>query len=202
MDLTLGLKWPRTLAGYRCQGWRTLRARPRRPPKSLRGLSRPQRRPLDMIHDPDRLQQGLGKPTLARLIQGIAARLRFGQSLGGTLTLPDVSADERSAIDHFLGRRPSSGTPLVVRLAEMERILCESGMCDSLAEAVQAIAGPIEDQRRARDSASHRWTDLFSSIEAAMADLPQYRDWLARICSTGLLPKYSRDHFLFPGLPF
>ena len=140
-----------------------------------------------MIHDPDRLQQALGKSTLARLIQGIAARLRFGQSLGGTLTLPDVSADERSAIDHFLGRRPSSGTPLVVRLAEMERILCESGMCDSLAEAVQAIAGPIEDQRRARDSASHRWTDLFSSIEAAMADLPQYRDWLARIRSTGQL---------------
>src|SRR5437879_8238479 len=87
-----------------------------------------------MIHDPDRLQQALGKATLARLIQGIAARLRFGQSLGGTLTLQDVSADERSAIDHFLGRRPSSGTPLVVRLAEMERILCESGMCDSLAE--------------------------------------------------------------------
>src|SRR5882762_4009757 len=91
MDLTLALEWPRTLAGLRCSGW---------------GLSRPQRRPLDMIHDPDRLQQALGKATLARLIQGIAARLRFGQSLGGTLTLPDVSADERSAIDHFLARPP------------------------------------------------------------------------------------------------
>ena len=153
-----------------------------------------------MIHDPDRLQQALGKATLARLIQGIAARLRFGQSLGGTLTLPDVSADERSAIDHFLGRRPSSGTPLVVRLAEMERILCESGMCDSLAEGVQAIVGPIEDQRRARDSSSHRWTDLFSSIEAAMADLPLYRDWLARIRSTGLLKKYSGDDCVFAGM--
>jgi uncharacterized protein (TIGR02679 family) len=153
-----------------------------------------------MIHDPDRLQQALGKATLARLIQGIAARLRFGQSLGGTLTLPDVSADERSAIDHFLGRRPSSGTPLVVRLAEMERILCESGMCDSLAEAVQAIAGPIEDQRRARDSASQRWADLFSSIEAEMADLRQYRDWLARIRSTGLLKKYSGDDCVLAGM--
>src|SRR5260370_5611469 len=134
-----------------------------------------------MIHDPDSIQQAVGKAPLDRLIQGMAARLRFGQSLGGTLTLPDVSADERSASDHLLGRRPSSGTPLVVRLAEMERILCESGMCDSLAEAVQAIAGPIEDQRRARDSAAHRWTDLFSSIEAAMADLPQYRT-----CSPGV----------------
>src|SRR5260221_1573288 len=135
-----------------------------------------------MIHDPDRLQQALGKATLARLIQGIAARLRFGQSLGGTLTLPDVSADERSAIDHFLGRRPSSGTPLVVRLAEMERILCESGMCDSLAAAGPAISAPIENQSPARDSASHRWTDPFSSIAAAKADLPHVPDWAPRIC--------------------
>src|SRR5258705_5591665 len=152
-----------------------------------------------MIHDPDRLQQALGKATLARLIQGIAARLRFGQSLGGTLTLPDVSADERSAIDHFLARRPSSGTPLVVRLAEMERILCESGMYDSLAEAVQAIAGPIEDQRRARDSASHPWTGLFSSIEAALADLPPNPPWLPRIPSTGLVQKKTGDELSFAG---
>src|SRR5260370_9434426 len=153
-----------------------------------------------MIQDPEPRRRAPGKRHWARLIQGRAARLRFGQALGGTLTLPDVSADERSAIDHFLGRRPSSGIPLVVRLAEMERILCESGMCDSLAEAVQAIAGPIEDQRRARDSAAHRWTDLFSSIEAAMADLPQYRDWLTRIRSTGLLKKYNGDDSVFAGM--
>src|SRR5204862_6613042 len=124
-----------------------------------------------MIHDRDRLEQALGKATLARLIQGMAARLRFGQSLGGTLTLPGVSAEERSAIDHFLGRRPSSVTPLAVRRAAMERILCESGMCDSLVEAVLAIARPIEDQRPARPSASQRWTNLFSSPEAPIADL-------------------------------
>src|SRR2546423_1831959 len=82
---------------------------------------------------------------------------------------------------------------MVARLAEMDTILGQGGMFDSLVEAVQAIAGPIEDQRRARDSASQRWTNLFSSIEAAMADLPQYRGWLARIRSTGLLKKYSGD---------
>src|SRR5207237_1391836 len=105
-----------------------------------------------MIHDPDRLQQALGKATLARLIQGIAARLRV------------------------------------------------SGMWGSLAVGVRAIAGPLEDQRRARDSSSHRWTDLFSSIEAAMAALPLYRDWLARIRSTGLLKKYSGDDCVFAGM--
>ena len=95
-----------------------------------------------MIQDLQRLRQALGKATLARLIQGMAARLRSGQPLNGTLTLSDASEQERSAIDQFLGRRPSSGMPMVVRLAEMKRILCESGMCDSLVEAVQAICRP------------------------------------------------------------
>lgn len=80
---------------------------------------------------------------------------------------------------------------MVVRLAEMERVLREGGICDSLSEAVQAIVGPIENQRRARDSAAEPWTELFKSIEPAMAELPEYRDWHVRIRSTGLLKKYS-----------
>jgi uncharacterized protein (TIGR02679 family) len=144
-----------------------------------------------MIHDRQRLLQALGKATLARLVQGMAARLRSGQSLSGTLTLSGASREERSAIDQFLGRRPSSGTPMVVRLAEIERVLSEGGICDSLSEALQAILGPIENERQARDSAAERWTELFTSIEAVMMELPEYRDWLAGIHSTGLLKKYS-----------
>src|SRR5258705_267084 len=33
-----------------------------------------------------------------------------------------------------------------------------------------------------------------------LADLPQYRDWLARIRSTGLLKKYSGDDCVFAGM--
>src|SRR5207302_11242017 len=54
----------------------------------------------------------------------------------------------------------------------------EGGICDSLCEAVQAIVGPIENQRRVRDLAAERWTELFTSLEPAMAELPEYRDWL------------------------
>src|SRR5205823_14561467 len=114
-----------------------------------------------MIHGRDRLQQALGKATLARLIQGMAARLRFGQSLGGTLTLPGVSAEERSAIDHFLGRRPSSGTPLVVRLAEMERILCESGM--------------RSEERRVGKECRSRWPAGKSEVETSGSGEPGTR---------------------------
>src|SRR2546429_3723579 len=122
----------------------------------------------------------------------MAARLRSGQPLNGTLTLSDASEQERSAIDQFLGRRPSSGMPMVVRLAEMERVLREGGICDSLCEAVQAIVGPIENQRRVRDLAAERWTELFTSLEPAMAELPEYRDWLVGICPARLVQKSHR----------
>ena len=144
-----------------------------------------------MIQDPQRLRQALGKPALARLIESMAVRLRAGQPLGGTLTLSDTSEEERSAIDQLLGRRPSSGTSTVVRLAKIEQVLREGGVCDSLSDAIQALVGPIENQRRARDSAAARWNELFISVEPAMAELPEYRDWLARIRSTGLLKKCS-----------
>ena len=144
-----------------------------------------------MIQDPQRLRQALGKANLARLIQSMSARLRSGQPLSGTLTLSDASEEERSAIDQFLGRRPSSGRPMVVRLAEMERVLREGGICDSLSEAVQVVVGPIENQRRIRNSEAERWTEMFRSIEPAMTGLPEYRDWLVEIRATGLLKKCS-----------
>src|SRR5260370_13008 len=65
-------------------------------------------RPLYFISYPVPRLLGRGMATLARLFQGIAARLRCGQSVGGPLNVLDVSAVESSAIDHFLGRRPSS----------------------------------------------------------------------------------------------
>ena len=150
-----------------------------------------------MIHDALRLRKALGKATLARLLQSMAVRLRSGQSLNGTLTLPGASEEERAAIDQFLRRRPSSGTPMVVRLADIERVLCEGGICDSLSEAVQAIVGPIENQRRARESVAGRWAELFASIEPAIVELREYRDWFTRIRSTGLLKRCSNGDCAF-----
>jgi len=134
MDLTLGLNG-RTLAGLTVtHGWRTL-AQGQETAKSLwSGSSRPQRR-TRYIHDPDRLQQHSARPHWPASSKALR-RVCASPIAWGTLTLPDVSADERSAIDHFwaapllgnVGRATANGTHSV-----------RKWMCDSLAEAVQAL---------------------------------------------------------------
>src|SRR5256884_9871795 len=42
-----------------------------------------------------------------------------------------------------------------------------------------------------RGQIAERWTELFTSLEPAMAELPEYRDWLVGVRSTGLLKKCS-----------
>lgn len=144
-----------------------------------------------MIHDPHRLRQSLGKPPMARLVQAMRERLRLGRGLAGTLTLARLSEQERSAVDQFLHRRPSSGSQVIVRLSEVERILREGGICETLAEAVEAIVGPVEDERDARDSAARDWADLFASVVPLPERLSAYRPWLQQLRAKGLLKRLT-----------
>jgi uncharacterized protein (TIGR02679 family) len=144
-----------------------------------------------MVHDRQRLDQCLGKPDMARLVQRIKNRLRFGRDLNGTLSLPSPTASERSAIDAFLGRRPTSGEDIVVRLSEIERILLEGGICNSLQEAIEAIVGPVENERQARLLLAREWEDVFTKAAAKLTDLPQGAQWLEHLRSTGLLKRLS-----------
>jgi hypothetical protein len=139
-----------------------------------------------MVHDRQRLDQCLGKPDMARLVQRIKNRLRFGRDLNGTLSLPSPTASERSAIDAFLGRRPTSGEDIVVRLSEIERILLEGGICNSLQEAIEAIVGPVENERQARLLLAREWEDVFTKAAAKLTDLPQGAQWLEHLRSTGM----------------
>jgi len=78
------------------------------------------RRPLDMIHDPIASSRHSARPHWPASSRHCGASA-LRPSLGGTLTLQDVLRMSRSAIDHFLGRRPSSGH-VGRATAEMERI--------------------------------------------------------------------------------
>lgn len=145
-----------------------------------------------MIHDLERLRRTLGHPMLARLLQALTDRLRLGRALTGSLTLSNPSGSERSAIDQLLGRKPSSGTSLTLRLSEIERVLRQGDLCDSLEEAVHVIAGPVTNQRATRESAQQRWSDLFISAEFAIADAAELLPWLHHIRATGLLKRLTR----------
>ena len=145
-----------------------------------------------MIHDRERVAQALGGAATRRLVKKIADRLRLGRALTGSVSLRDPSEEERSAIDRLLGRRPSSGSPMVVRLADVERVLRDGGLCDKLAEAVEAVIGPVKNERRARDAAIRQWADLYASVEPEMTDLTHFREWLTALRAGGQLKRYSK----------
>jgi len=128
---------------------------------------------------------------MARLVRRIKDRLRFGLVLDRTLSLPSPTASERSAIDAFLGRRPTSGENIAVRLSEVERILFEGGICDSLQEAIEAIVGPIKNERQASQLLAREWENVFAIAAAASKDLLPDCNWLENLRATGLLKRLS-----------
>jgi hypothetical protein len=87
-----------------------------------------------VISDGARLRQVLGAPELAWLVQ--RARRRLSQGLaGGSVTLPQASPAQRDAVERLLGRRAARGGSVSVRLEDLEALLRDAGICDSLAEA-------------------------------------------------------------------
>lgn len=142
-----------------------------------------------MIYDEDRLRRTLDSPAMSRLMQALRGRLRRGRGLGGTITLDGPTQEERSAIDRFLERRPTSGDALCIRVSEIERILREGDICDSLREAIEAITGPVSDERGAREAAKLQWAQVFSSVEPAMTELPIHTTWLEQLRCSGLLKR-------------
>ncbi len=145
-----------------------------------------------MIHDPIRLQELLEKPALGRIMNRLRRRLRHGRDLDSVMTFSDLSSEERSAIDRLLGRRPSSGTATSVRPREVERILREGDVCDSLEEALTHAFGPVLNERLSREAARQQWDDLHASVAQQLSDLPSYHDWLDGLFSTGRLKRWCR----------
>ena len=90
------------------------------------------------VSDPDRLRVLLGTKALARIRARMRARLlRFGE-LKGTLTLGDGTPDERSEIDALFGRRPRAGR-LSIDLNDLERVLRNAGIAESLVDALEVL---------------------------------------------------------------
>jgi uncharacterized protein (TIGR02679 family) len=146
-----------------------------------------------MIHDADRLRQLLTKPALRRLTDRLQTRLRLGRRLDGPISFADLSDEERSAIDGLLARPPSSGTAVTVRPQEIQRILVEGKLSDSLEEALIHAFGNIVNERQARDSTRQQWADLRSSTKIAFSDLPEYHGWVDSIFAKGLLKRLCRQ---------
>ena len=140
-----------------------------------------------MISDGARLRQVLGAPELAWLVQ--RARRRLAQGLaGGSVTLSQASPAQRDAVERLLGRRASRGGSVSVRLEDLETLLRDAGICDSLAEAVEALTGPLVDARAQRQEVDAAWAQIFAAVDADRS-----RPWLADLRATGVLRRLSRN---------
>lgn len=146
-----------------------------------------------MIGDDVRLRQVLGAPELAWLVQRVRRRLSQGPG-GGSVTLPHATPAQRDAVERLLGRRAARGDSISVRLADLEAVLRDAGICDSLAEAVEELTGPLVDARAQRQGADAAWAAVFAAGEAGRS-----RPWLEDLRATGLLRRLSRNDPVIAG---
>jgi uncharacterized protein (TIGR02679 family) len=130
----------------------------------------------------DRLRRLLGGEPVAWLVRRARDRLEAGRPLTGTVTLPAATLEQRRAAERLTGRAAGSGTSLSVSLADVDRILRDSGTAPGgLAEAVTRLTGPLRDLGRERAELAAAWSAAFASLDAAVSrcdELPPWREWL------------------------
>ena len=116
-----------------------------------------------------RLHRLIGGEPAAWLLRRARDRLEAGRPLTGTVTLSAATPDQRRAVERLTGRSARSGTSLSVSLAEVDRILRDSGAAPGgLAEAVTLLTGPLRDRNRERAEVAAAWAAAFAPLDAAI----------------------------------
>ena len=142
--------------------------------------------------DAQRLRTTLGAPAMARIVARVRQRLERGEGLDGSVTLGDPSSEEREALGAFLGRRPSRGSVLAVRLAEIDARLREWEICAGLAEAIEHLTGPVENLRATRRRVEAEWTTLFANAATGLEGIRCGAQWIDEVRTSGLLRRFAR----------
>ncbi|HEY2982090.1 MAG TPA: TIGR02679 family protein, partial [Anaerolineales bacterium] len=135
----------------------------------------------------------MGKPELAWLVQRIRQRLERGEGLQGSVTLRGATNEQRAATDRLLGRLPSTGTTLTVQLQRLDLLLRHAELCGGLKEAVEALTGPVEDQRARQALLEEKWSSLFDEAERSCSSR-EAKNWLRELRETGLVRRLSRQN--------
>lgn len=144
------------------------------------------------VHDPDRLRQLLGTTAFDRIRKRLCARLRRAGDLRGRLILTDATELERNEVDALFGRRPTTGR-LIVDLEELDRILRDGGIVDSLVAALEALEGPVLAEREALLADEAAWSALIVALRTgAPNDAGWIRGWCEELIESGLLRRLSR----------
>ncbi|XRQ09071.1 TIGR02679 family protein [Actinomadura welshii] len=140
----------------------------------------------------DRLRRLLGGPDTAWLVQRARTRLERGGSLTGKVTLPKATPAQRRAVELLLGRRAGTGTSLSVSLAEVDRVLRDSGASPhGLAAAVELLDGPVRDLARENAETAAAWAAAFAPLDEVLATRPDLAEWRTWLDTTGLVRRLT-----------
>ncbi|WP_372410167.1 TIGR02679 family protein [Streptomyces luteireticuli] len=143
--------------------------------------------------DLDRLRRLLGTPGLAWLVDRAGRRLEREQPLTGPVSLNAPTDAQRAAVERLLGRAPSAGRSLTVRLDAVDDVLRRSGVSpDGLAAAVEALTGPVTPLRRTRTAASRAWQEALQPLRTLGRELPHLADWTAGPRTEALVRRLAR----------
>ncbi|CAN5400048.1 hypothetical protein BH24ACT12_BH24ACT12_11430 [soil metagenome] len=139
-----------------------------------------------------RLQELLGQPGTAWLVERVRERMARGRPLVGPVSTPQPTQEQRRAALRLVGtpRRTSQG--LRVDLTELDRVLRASLWPAGLADAVCALGGPLTVRAEQRRRRSDAWGAAVRLFVPALQAHPRLAAWWEQWCATGSLRRVAR----------
>lgn len=138
-----------------------------------------------------RLRAILGDPALQWLVDRCARRLASGRPLTGTVRLSGATAEERAAAARLLGRTPGRGSSLSVPLDDVASAFRRAGLAGDLADAVEAVRGPIGAGRTEAEARTAAWERLHDDAFGWAGDDPARRAWVESLVADGLVRRLA-----------
>ena len=144
------------------------------------------------MSDNVRLKEAFASEHLSWLVAALRRRFENGTyRVDGTVRLADPSPEQRQACDRLLGRKPSSGGALTIRLNQLERVVIEGELASDLREAMEVVCGPLVDRRWQRQRIEEAWQALYNRFRSKVAEREAACAWYEQVWDRGVLRRLS-----------
>jgi uncharacterized protein (TIGR02679 family) len=141
--------------------------------------------------DIERLKATLGKPELQWLVDRLRRKLERGEPLEGRITLTDPVPAQRGAISRLFGKPFSTAGSIALKLSELERLLRDGEICQSLREAVEGLAGPVRNLREEQRLLDDHWRRIFDEARDRVRDDARLTGWIEELERTGIVRRLT-----------
>lgn len=129
--------------------------------------------------DDERLRSTLGAPGLEWLVARARDRISRGLPLTGTVVRKPATNSEREALARLIGRPPGTANSLSVSLADVDRVLRESGIAEGgLTEAVVALGGPVAIRHDEASRLREEWSAAHEPLRVLGESQPRWMPWV------------------------